>query len=157
MRGQKGVVKGVHARLRRAVDARVRAYDPLIRLGCHNTIGPTRMLRARRSAAERPDELAPVSIELHHSVAAYRIGEDEVRGSLQCGISIWRMTVVGQTRPSWPRRQVHLCPLSLQKRRSRCLALNGRNVPAAAIVLDKAARSSQPAFTPASRPRTFLS
>ena len=38
---------------------------------------------------------------------------------------------LGQTRPSWPRRQVHLCPLSLQKRPSRCLALNGRNVPRA--------------------------
>jgi hypothetical protein len=45
-----------------------RAYALMTRssvLGCHNTIGPTRLLRARRSAAERPDELAPVSIELH--------------------------------------------------------------------------------------------
>src|SRR6266516_1851641 len=30
MRGQKRVLKGVHARLRRAMDARERAYDPRI-------------------------------------------------------------------------------------------------------------------------------
>jgi hypothetical protein len=34
-------------------------------LGCHNTIGPTRPLRTRRSAAEQRDELGPVWIELH--------------------------------------------------------------------------------------------
>jgi hypothetical protein len=32
MRGQKRVVKGVYARLRRAMDARKRAYDPRIHL-----------------------------------------------------------------------------------------------------------------------------
>jgi hypothetical protein len=32
MRGQKRVLKGVHARLRRATDARERAYDPRIHL-----------------------------------------------------------------------------------------------------------------------------
>jgi len=32
MRGQKRIVKGVHARLRRAMDARERAYDPRIHL-----------------------------------------------------------------------------------------------------------------------------
>jgi hypothetical protein len=40
------------------MDARERAFDPLIVLGCHNSIGPTRLLRARRSAAEQRDELA---------------------------------------------------------------------------------------------------
>jgi hypothetical protein len=34
MRGQKRVVKGVYARLRRAMDARERAYDPRIHLLC---------------------------------------------------------------------------------------------------------------------------
>src|SRR5215510_8586867 len=34
MRGQKRVLKGVHARLRRAMDARERAYDPRIHLLC---------------------------------------------------------------------------------------------------------------------------
>ena len=56
-----------------------------------------RLLRARRErprcrAAEQRDELAP--LQLSNCIrcpsqlgAAYRIGEDQVRGSLQCGIS----------------------------------------------------------------------
>ena len=58
-----------------------------------------RRQRPRRRAAEQRDELATFhSIELHPlpqpgtSMAAYRIGEDQVRGSLQCGISTRLMT-----------------------------------------------------------------
>jgi hypothetical protein len=43
----------------------MRGLDPLSVLGCHNTIGLTPLLRARRRAAEQPDELAPIVIEVH--------------------------------------------------------------------------------------------
>jgi hypothetical protein len=61
--------------------------------------GHRRLLRLRRErhcrrAAEQRDELAPLhSVELHLppqawiTMAAYRIGEDQVWGSLGCGIS----------------------------------------------------------------------
>jgi hypothetical protein len=64
---------------------------------------PVRLLRARpdrprRRATEQREELAPSKlIELHPlplltSVAAYRIGEDQVRGLLRCEISTRLMT-----------------------------------------------------------------
>ena len=76
--------------------------------------GHCHLLRARserpssRRAAKQRDELAAHSIELHllpqpgTSVAAYPIGEDQVRGSLQCGISTRLMTAVGQSRRGHP-------------------------------------------------------
>jgi hypothetical protein len=58
----------------------------------------------RRRTADSRDELAPVhSMELHlppARVAAYSIGEGQVQDSLQCRISLWRMTVVGQKQTS---------------------------------------------------------
>ena len=65
MRGQKRVVKGVHARLRRAMDARERAYDPRIHLlrkkvftkmdGLHRNSGLPELRRITRRKSGKPD------------------------------------------------------------------------------------------------------
>jgi hypothetical protein len=60
MRGQKRVLKGVHARLRRAMDARERAFDPRIHLlrkddGLHRNSGLPEFRIIKRRKSGKPD------------------------------------------------------------------------------------------------------
>jgi hypothetical protein len=63
MRGQKRVLKGVHARLRRAMDARERAYDPRIHRkkrfiqadGLHRNSGLPELRSIMRRKSGKPD------------------------------------------------------------------------------------------------------
>jgi hypothetical protein len=61
-----------------------------------------------RSAAEKRDEVAPFQLKDWHFAptgqgrTAYRIGDDRVRASLRCGISLWPWSGGQKPRPSQP-------------------------------------------------------
>jgi hypothetical protein len=56
------------------------------------------------------------------SAPAYRFGEDQVRGSLRCGISV-RPSAMGQSRPGRSKPHHGVCPLRLESGHTgRCLA-----------------------------------
>jgi hypothetical protein len=112
---------------------------------------PRRSNRPRRKAANERDELAPFQLtELHlvpSSLAGYRFGEDQVRGSLRCGISARLKTEAGHERPiccpdSPPKATESLGPAALDGKRSpaddvikRTLAIQGyRHNPGSVIV-----------------------
>src|SRR5207245_9571684 len=74
-----------------------------------------RLLRPRRerpgspSAAEQCDEVAPSHVNLA------RRGTKPINGQRCASQQNWLANdAVGQSRPSWPTRNVDLCPLSLQ-------------------------------------------